>query len=168
MRLLSLLFLTTVPLALAFPVEEGWANSTAVEPVHGPHVKRDGPPKEGGDWREEYLLEEEIAIKVAGTNYALDNTDGTAKGGTQIWQYHGGENQRWLRFNWHDWEGRTTLHYRKFKLQRKNSNLCLHFKHDSESLLRGLSRLPVHPHFSVVHIASVVANGGGRDDEEMQ
>lgn len=96
------------------------------------------PSKRDGDWRQDYEMVEETGFKVAGFNFALDNKDwaNEEKAHAQIWDYHGGDNQRFFVFNKLGDSGKTSNGDQLFRLMRKNSDFCLNFYHDSESSCR--------------------------------
>lgn len=93
-------------------------------------------PTKRTDWREDFFLVEETGLKVAAMNFALDNKDWVSeeKQRAIIWDYHGGDNQRWLVFNRAGGAGASSMGKQTFRLQRKNSDFCLNFYHDSTYL----------------------------------
>lgn len=94
------------------------------------------------DWTTHFELMEETALKVDPTDWCLDNTDWVEqeKARAQTWYYHGGANQRW--WVWQRTGNAEGVHEgtATFRLQRKNTDLCLHFYHDSESRVYARAR----------------------------
>lgn len=106
-------------------------------PARSPPLKQMTDPPPPLPWQAYYSLVEETGFIVTGTRAALDNKDWLEeeKARAQLWDYHGGDNQRWLVFEKRGAGATLPGVGPLFRLVRKNSDFCLSFYHDSELTL---------------------------------